>query len=120
IVSDVTTCRRHIQSKHSGVYHTWCEKNDFESKLPYDVKKRKEAISLANAKQGRLDGHLREIDPTEPVIPYNNAMFHEALCEWLIETNQPVQAVDHPKFRQMIEIASRATKGVTIPNRNAT
>ncbi|KAH7924808.1 hypothetical protein BV22DRAFT_1012537, partial [Leucogyrophana mollusca] len=120
IVSDVTTCRRHIQFKHSGLYHTWCDKNGFESKLPDDVKKRKEAIALANAKQARIDGHLREPAPTERVIPYTDALYREASCEWLIETNQPIQAVDHPKFRLMIDIASRATNGVIVPNRNAT
>lgn len=33
---------------------------------------------------------------------------------------QPIQAVDHPSFKNMINIASRATNGVVLPNRNAT
>ncbi|KAF9229375.1 hypothetical protein BS17DRAFT_688220, partial [Gyrodon lividus] len=52
--------------------------------------------------------------------PYTDKLFHEAAVEWLITTNQPIQAIDHPSFRKMINIASQATKGVVIPNRKAT
>ncbi|KAJ7920861.1 hypothetical protein B0H13DRAFT_1563118, partial [Mycena leptocephala] len=43
-----------------------------------------------------------------------------AALEWLIATDQPIAALNHPKFRTMIEIAARATNGVKIPGRNAT
>ncbi|KAI0284071.1 hypothetical protein BC826DRAFT_881644, partial [Russula brevipes] len=33
---------------------------------------------------------------------------------------QPIQALEHTKFRAMIDVASRATKGVNIPARKAT
>ncbi|KZP31896.1 hypothetical protein FIBSPDRAFT_723521, partial [Athelia psychrophila] len=33
---------------------------------------------------------------------------------------QPIAALEHPKFKDMIDIASRATNGVKIPNRKAT
>jgi len=33
---------------------------------------------------------------------------------------QPIQAFEHPSFRNMIDIAARATNGVTIPNRKVT
>ena len=33
---------------------------------------------------------------------------------------QPLQALEHPAFHKMIDIAARATNGVTIPNRKAT
>lgn len=33
---------------------------------------------------------------------------------------QPIQALDHPKFKEMIDIAARATNGVKIPSRKAT
>ena len=33
---------------------------------------------------------------------------------------QPVQALDHPSFKKMIDVAARTTKGVKIPNRKAT
>jgi hypothetical protein len=33
---------------------------------------------------------------------------------------KPIQALEHPKFKEMIDVASRATKGVKIPGRKAT
>jgi hypothetical protein len=33
---------------------------------------------------------------------------------------QPIQAFEHPKFKEMIDIASQATSGVKIPGRKAT
>jgi hypothetical protein len=33
---------------------------------------------------------------------------------------QPLSAFEHPKFQEMIDMASRATKGVKIPGRKAT
>ena len=32
---------------------------------------------------------------------------------------QPLQALEHSSFHNMIDIAARATKGITIPNRKA-
>ncbi|KAG6883858.1 hypothetical protein C0992_007591 [Termitomyces sp. T32_za158] len=39
--------------------------------------------------------------------------------EWLVATDQPIQALKHPKFKEMIDIASRATDGVTIPGQKS-
>lgn len=75
--------------------------------------------------------------PKECVIPYSDAFFRQTALEWLIETdqvsfylfhsssfiyhtNQPIQALDHSKFKEMISVASRATHGITIPNHKAT
>jgi hypothetical protein len=33
---------------------------------------------------------------------------------------QPIQALEHPKFKELIDVASRATNGVNIPGRKAT
>jgi hypothetical protein len=33
---------------------------------------------------------------------------------------QPIQALEHPKFQEMIDIAARATTGVNIPSRKVT
>jgi hypothetical protein len=33
---------------------------------------------------------------------------------------QPIQAFDHPSFKNMIDVAARATKGVNIPGRKVT
>jgi hypothetical protein len=32
---------------------------------------------------------------------------------------KPIQALKHPQFKEMIDVASRATKGVEIPGRKA-
>ena len=38
--------------------------------------------------QGTLDGHLRELPPTEWVIQYSDKAFREAAVDWLIMTDQ--------------------------------
>jgi hypothetical protein len=38
----------------------------------------------------------------------------------LFITSQPIQALEHPKFKTLIDVASRATNGVKIPSRRAT
>ncbi|KAG2746661.1 hypothetical protein P692DRAFT_20738482, partial [Suillus brevipes Sb2] len=101
-------------------YRKWCKANKFESMLPPDVKEQKNAAAVANARQDSLDPHLHEVQPREHVLPYSDKLFREAAIEWLASTNQPIQAVDHPSFKKMIDTASRATTGVLIPNRKAT
>ena len=123
----------YIKSK----YNVWCNRNDFESKLPKVVKARKDAKgSEDRSKQSSLDPHL-EGRRQESFIAYSNAVFREAAIEWLIETDQvtlslflivsdlnnfkmqPIQALENSSFQKMIDVASRATKGVIIPNRKA-
>ncbi|KAF8180608.1 hypothetical protein BJ912DRAFT_855081, partial [Pholiota molesta] len=117
IVPDVTTCRRHIESQHEARYTRWCEKNNFESKLPKVVKERASKAKEAEAlKQARLDPHLQERVPEVKKVVYSDALFRDAAIEWLIATDQPIQAVNHPKFKEMIDIAAAATKGVNIPS----
>jgi hypothetical protein len=70
------------------VYRKWCKDNNFESKLPDDIKARKTAAAAANMRQGTLDEHVREIEPGEHVLPYTDKLFREAAVEWLITTNQ--------------------------------
>ena len=38
--------------------------------------------------QSTLDGHLRDVPPSERVIPYSDKAFREAAVEWLIATDQ--------------------------------
>ena len=38
----------------------------------------------------------------------------------LYHTSQPIQALEHPKFKEMIDITSRATNSIKIPGRKAT
>lgn len=52
-----------------------------------DVQEHKLA-AITTAKQGTLDDHVREVAPTERVVPYTNKLFHEAAAEWLISTSQ--------------------------------
>ncbi|KIM76799.1 hypothetical protein PILCRDRAFT_77443, partial [Piloderma croceum F 1598] len=85
----------------------WCEKTDFKSKLPKAVKKAEEAE--ATMRQGQLDSHLQEMPRKERVIPYTDALFRKAAIEWLVATDQPIQALEHPAFQKMIGIAARAT-----------
>ncbi|KAF9226058.1 hypothetical protein BS17DRAFT_697772, partial [Gyrodon lividus] len=69
-------------------YHKWCKVNNFESKLPDDVKARKTAATAKNMRQGTLDDHVWEIGPGEHILPYTDKLFCEAAVEWLITTNQ--------------------------------
>ncbi|KAF9220281.1 hypothetical protein BS17DRAFT_715136, partial [Gyrodon lividus] len=68
--------------------------------------------------QGTLDEHVREVKPSKHVVPYSNQLFREAAVEWLICTNQPIQAMDHPSFKKMVNVASHATNRVIVPNRH--
>lgn len=73
-------------------------------------------------------------------MPYSDKLFRSTAIEWLIATDQvsallppqarssltwlklnlyPIEALDHPKFKEMINVTSRATKGVTIPGKKA-
>ncbi|KAG2059949.1 hypothetical protein BDR06DRAFT_873088, partial [Suillus hirtellus] len=54
------------------------------------------------------------------VIPYSNKLFKQAAIEWLVATDQPIQALKHPKFKEMVDIASHATNGVKILGRKVT
>ncbi|KIK94974.1 hypothetical protein PAXRUDRAFT_67625, partial [Paxillus rubicundulus Ve08.2h10] len=101
-------------------YHKWCKDNNFKYKLPDDVKACKTAATAANMRQGILNEHVQEIEPGEYVLPYMDKLFCEAAVEWLITTNQLRFIFYHPSFKKMIEIASRVTKGVVIPNCKAT
>ena len=67
-----------------------------------------------------LDRHLSEQSLTERVAPYSDKFFHQVAIEWLVATDQPIQALEHPQFKKMIDIASRATKGVNVPSRKVT
>lgn len=87
VVAQSSTCRRHIQFKHKGVYIKWCHANQFESKLPKDVKARKEeAARKAKPAQSTLDTHLEDRPHRE--APYSDNIFEQAALEWLIATDQ--------------------------------
>ena len=64
----------------------------FESKLPGDIKKRKEATEKA---ERTLDRDLKEKKLTERVLPYTDKLFRQAAIEWLVATDQ-VRYLDLP------------------------
>ncbi|KAE9399082.1 hypothetical protein BT96DRAFT_821133, partial [Gymnopus androsaceus JB14] len=103
-------------------YEQWCKKNNFVSMLPKVVAARKVTAQDASAKlkQSTVDPHLEEKPEVKPRIPYSDATFREVAIEWLVSTDQPIDALEHPSFHKMIDIASRAAHGVNIPNRKAT
>ncbi|KAF8179097.1 hypothetical protein K438DRAFT_1604216, partial [Mycena galopus ATCC 62051] len=115
------TLRRHLESDHYNAYHRWATAQGFTSALPGDRKKQKmKETSDAPDSQPTLDNHLRDIPPKERVIPYSHESFRQAAIEWLVATDQPIDCLEHPKFRDMIDIASRAKDGVLIPGRKST
>ncbi|KAF8878861.1 hypothetical protein BD779DRAFT_1427583, partial [Infundibulicybe gibba] len=118
LVNEVTTMRRHMEAYHKGVYQTWAEKNCFLSMLPKDSKQRKDQAAIET--QSRLDVHLKPIPVKEKTIPYTDKLFRNAAVEWLVSTDQPIQALEHPSFQNMIYVAARATNGVKIPERRTT
>ncbi|KAJ7220326.1 hypothetical protein GGX14DRAFT_355230 [Mycena pura] len=123
MVADTSTVRRHLQKYHKPAYSEWAAKNNFESRLPEDVKARNDALTeAASAKakleQKTLDEHLKK-RPDRPA-PYTDELWTLAALEWLVATDQPIDALTHPKSKAMIDIAARATEGVDIPNRPQT
>ncbi|PCH40965.1 hypothetical protein WOLCODRAFT_34165, partial [Wolfiporia cocos MD-104 SS10] len=109
------TLRRHLESTHRAKYLKWCKENKFQSMLPRDTKWWHDQMKADL--QSSLDSHLRErLPPKEHVILYSDALFREAAVEWLVATDQPIQALEHPSFKSMVEIAARATNGVRIPD----
>ncbi|EJF61811.1 hypothetical protein DICSQDRAFT_59826, partial [Dichomitus squalens LYAD-421 SS1] len=118
LVADVSTARRHLEASHAGTYQAWAEKNNFESMLPKDSKARRTGQAPAN--QSRLDSHVKERLAEENMVKYTDTLFRQAAIEWLIATDQPIHAMEHPAFKNMIAIAARATNGVTIPKRKQT
>ncbi|KIK81929.1 hypothetical protein PAXRUDRAFT_154892, partial [Paxillus rubicundulus Ve08.2h10] len=112
------TLQCHMESTHRAEYLQWAEANNFTSMLPKDAKQQKEGVLSHN--QPKLDSHLQPLPLKEQVIPYSDKMFCEAAVQWLIDTDQPIAALEHPSFKNMIDIAAHAANGVKIPNCKAT
>ncbi|KAI0373339.1 hypothetical protein BV20DRAFT_937980, partial [Pilatotrama ljubarskyi] len=118
LVAEISTLRRHLQATHLNAYYTWATSNNFDSMLPKDTRARRE--ERRKNEQSTLDFHVKPKAPRPPVVKYSDELFRQAAIEWLIATDQPVQALEHPKFQEMIDIAARATEGVKLPNRKQT
>ncbi|TFY77500.1 hypothetical protein EWM64_g6510 [Hericium alpestre] len=115
-VVDLTTSRRHLQSEHKGTYRAWVKTNSFTSMLPEDTQVRRSAQASTTV-QSSLDDHAK---PIERPAPYSDEIFKRAAIEWLVASDQPLNAFEHEKFKTMIEIASRAKNGVNIPSGKVT
>ncbi|XP_006455640.1 hypothetical protein AGABI2DRAFT_121541 [Agaricus bisporus var. bisporus H97] len=98
IVAETTTLRRHMASTHKSVYYQWALQNNFKSMLPADRKAEKHVKTNKRASQSTLDPYLTLHPPS----------------------NRGISALQHPKFREMIEIASRAEEEVVIPSQEET
>src|ERR1700678_437774 len=68
-----------------GKYRNWAKGANFESKLPGNVKKRKEAAEHVTR---TLDRDLTEKKISERLAPYTDKVFHRAAIEWLVATDQ--------------------------------
>ncbi|KAF8800351.1 hypothetical protein BYT27DRAFT_7038647, partial [Phlegmacium glaucopus] len=96
-----------------GVYRKWAKENNFESMLPRDSKARRDA-EREHLSQTLVEDHYTVQKPEDKPVPYSNELFKEAAIQWLVETDQPIQAFEHPTYQKMIQIAARATKQVQI------
>ncbi|PPQ83391.1 hypothetical protein CVT24_006497, partial [Panaeolus cyanescens] len=111
--TQTTTLRRHMDNSHPGAYRAWAKAHNFTSMLPSDSKKRREELADATLKlqQTHVDAHF-DVAPEKPEPPeaYSDELFNEVAIQWLVETNQPLQAFEHPTFKRMIALAARAIR----------
>ncbi|KAG6873381.1 hypothetical protein C0993_001496 [Termitomyces sp. T159_Od127] len=70
---------------NQGKYQKWAQENNFESKLPGNVKKHK--ADAEHAVQ-TWDQDLREKKLNKCVIKYTDKVFRKAAIEWLVATDQ--------------------------------
>ncbi|KAI9440291.1 hypothetical protein F5148DRAFT_989057 [Russula earlei] len=117
LVDKVTTLQHHLEVGHAGKYRYWANGANFVSKLPGDIKRWKAAAEEATC---MLEHDPREKPHSEQVIPYSDKLFHHAAIEWLVMTDQLIHALEHPQFKEMIDVASHATNVVRIPGQKAT
>ena len=101
--------------------------------LPEDTRQRKEAAldSSMQTQQTVISDHFNT--HKEVIVPYSDRAFEAAAIEWLIDSNQvrifyglfhsshsnqwglqPIQTFKNPKFKAMLNMAARATKGVIV------
>ncbi|KAG1812027.1 hypothetical protein EV424DRAFT_1327234, partial [Suillus variegatus] len=106
-VKDLSTCHQHLQKDHELAYNKWAQDNNFELMLPKAVAKCHDTVLKASASQTGLNNHLHDLPPkAKHVLPYTDQLFCKAATEWLISTDQPIQALEHPSFHLMIHVAS--------------
>ncbi|KAI6043561.1 hypothetical protein EDC04DRAFT_2890709 [Pisolithus marmoratus] len=90
-VNEATTLHHHLQAYHKADYLQWAVANKFASMLPWDTKCcHKDALL-----------HVQ-------------STFCEVTIHWLINTDQPIQALQDPDFKVMIDIASNAPATISV------
>ncbi|KAF8236117.1 hypothetical protein L208DRAFT_1073764, partial [Tricholoma matsutake] len=99
------TLQHHLEACHSGKYCNWAKTANIVLKLPGDIKKWKAAAEKATC---TLDHDLIEKKLSEQVVPYLDKLFCRVACGM----DQPIQALEHPKFHELIDVTSHATNGV--------
>ncbi|KAG2047459.1 hypothetical protein BDR06DRAFT_976698 [Suillus hirtellus] len=90
LVNGISTLCCHAETKFPSKYQKWAKEHWFESMsmLPSDVKACKD-------KQQSINAHLTE----------------QKLAE------KPIQALEHLKFKEIIDVTAQATNGIKIPGR---
>ncbi|KLO04531.1 hypothetical protein SCHPADRAFT_795107, partial [Schizopora paradoxa] len=102
------TVRRHLAAFHYVPYTKFCAETGFVSKLAKDKKAREDAEKM---KQTSLDGHLKEMPKQAPKLPYSDDNFKELAIRWLVSCDLPLQALENPHFRELIELVARSKDG---------
>jgi hypothetical protein len=72
------------------------------------------------SQQSQLNSHLQPMVSNEKVPDYSDMWFHNAAIQWLVNTNQPIAALEHPSYQHIINVAVRTTNGVKILSQKTT
>ena len=56
--------------------------------LPNNAQERWKSLAEQTLRQSAVDDHFKVARPEDKPVPYTDELFHEAVIEWLIETNQ--------------------------------
>ncbi|KAI9448717.1 hypothetical protein BJY52DRAFT_1193243 [Lactarius psammicola] len=94
LTAEHSTLRRHAESKHAPIYRKWCESNNFDSMLPGDSKQRNRIAS--NGGKGQQSAVTDHFSPED------------------LDARPPIQAFNHPTFKKMLNIASRAKRNIPL------
>ncbi|KAI9431704.1 hypothetical protein H4582DRAFT_1822019 [Lactarius indigo] len=105
-----STLRCHAAACH---YRKWCDLNHFDSMLPQDSKKRKR---VEKDRQSLVINHFGPEDLTMRPISFSDKALQTAALEWMVATNQPIQAFKNATFKKMLDIASRANWNIRLPS----
>ncbi|KAF8577174.1 hypothetical protein K439DRAFT_1254911, partial [Ramaria rubella] len=105
----------HLEATHKGLYLKWVKETpDAINKLPKHLAKLKADVKAAGVQPTSVTDHSKPVEPMECVVPYSDDLFRQVTCEWLVATDQPIQALEHPWFKELIEVASHAKNGVRV------